>query len=85
MSCDCTHLHSMAFSNDGKDEGRPLRNDCIPPSASRAVPEERERKGERKGGRGGRGEGGRQCRVSVAIATTGILLTLYDINNSHTH
>lgn len=44
----------MAFSNDGKDEGRPLRNDCIPLSASRAVP------GEREGGEGGgRGEGGR--------------------------
>lgn len=62
MSCDCTHLHSMAFSNDGKDEGRPLRNDCIPPSASRAVPEERERKGGRGGGEGreGRERGGRE-------------------------
>ena len=40
----------MAFSNDGKDEGRPLRNDCMPLSASRAVPE---------GGKGeGKGEGG---------------------------
>ena len=84
----------MAFSNDGKDEGRPLRNDCIPLSASRAVPEERERgegggrgEGGEGGGRGegGRGEKGRQCRVSVAMATTGILLTLYNINDSHTH
>lgn len=41
--------------------------------------------GEEGEGREGDGEKGRQCRVSVAMATTGILLTLYDINDSHAH